>query len=66
MEEGENLKIFDKFLEYQIFREKEKNKQKAISVSGPITKIPAIDCEVSIQIKATNSLREVYWIGRSK
>ncbi|MCP4158874.1 MAG: AAA family ATPase [Deltaproteobacteria bacterium] len=60
MEEGESLKIFDKFLEYQIYREKEKNKQKAISVSGNISKIPAINCEVSMEIIATESLKEIY------
>ncbi|WP_158848506.1 AAA domain-containing protein [Algibacter sp. L1A34] len=60
MEEGESLKIFDKFLEYQSFREKEKNKQKAISVSGYISKIPAIDCEASIEIIASESLKDIY------
>lgn len=60
MEEGESLKIFDKFLEYQIFREKEKNKQKAIPVSGPISKIPAINYEASIEIIATDALKEIF------
>ena len=60
MEEGESLKIFDKFLEYQIFKEKEKNKQKAIPVSGPISKIPAINCEASIEMTASDSLKEIY------
>lgn len=60
MEEGESLKIFDKFLEYQTYREKEKNKQKAISVSGYISKIPAINCEASIEMIATDSLKEIY------
>ena len=60
MEEGESLKIFDKFLEYQTFKEIEKNKQKAISVSGCISKIPAIDCEASIEIMASESLKEIY------
>ncbi len=60
MEEGESLKIFDKFLEYQTYREKEKNKQKAILISGPITKIPAINCEASIETIATDSLKEIY------
>ncbi|QHI38657.1 ATP-dependent RecD-like DNA helicase [Kordia antarctica] len=60
MEEGESLKIFDKFLEYQIYREKENNKQKAISVSGHISRIPAIDCEVSIETIATESLQNIY------
>ncbi|MBO3096821.1 AAA domain-containing protein [Gelidibacter pelagius] len=60
MEEGESLKIFDKFLEFQIFTEKEKNKQKAIWISGQISKIPAIDCEASIEILATESLKDIY------
>jgi len=60
MEEGESLKIFDKFLEYQIHREKENNKQKAISVSGGISRIPAIGCEVSIETIATESLKNIY------
>tara|TARA_R110000868_G_scaffold159110_1_gene387606 strand:- start:7180 stop:11481 length:4302 start_codon:yes stop_codon:yes gene_type:complete len=60
MEEGESLKIFDKFLEYQIYREKERSKDKAISVSGHIVKIPAINCEASIEMTATESLKEIY------
>lgn len=60
MEEGESLKIFDKFLEYQVDKEKEKNKQNAISVSGSISKIPSIDCDVSIEMVATESLKDIY------
>lgn len=60
MEEGESLKIFDKFLEYQENLEKEKSKENAVKVAGPFSRIPSSSGEISIQVAANSFLQEVF------